>query len=145
MTNKSAKTYLPKASEIKRRWYEIDASKFPLGRLASRVAPLLRGKHRVDFTPHMDMGDFVVVKNAKLVKFTGGKLAQKKYHRYSGYPGGLKTATLKEVMEKKPQKVIEDAVSRMLDPNRMRSKLMARLKVVLDDKHSFKIDKTIEK
>ncbi len=93
------KSFLPKVSEVKRTWYEIDASKFTLGRLATKIATTLRGKHKVSFTPHMDVGDFVVVKNAEKVQFTGRKLEQKKYHRFTGYPGGIRTKSLSSRME----------------------------------------------
>jgi large subunit ribosomal protein L13 len=138
------KTFIPKTSEIKRAWYEADASKFTLGRLASKVATILRGKHKVTFTPHMDVGDFVVVKNADKVKFTGRKLDQKKYHRFSGYPGGLYTKGLRERMEKEPEKVIRDAVYNMIDKNRLRKDILRRLKVVTGDKHSFQIEKELK-
>jgi len=138
------KTYLPKTSEIKRSWYEADASQFTLGRLASKVATVLRGKHKVTFTPHMDVGDFVVVKNADKVKFSGRKLQQKKYHRFSGYPGGLYTKTLAERMEKEPEKVIRDAVYNMIDSNRLRKHILRRLKVVVGDKHEFQTDKQLK-
>jgi large subunit ribosomal protein L13 len=137
------KTFLPKVKEITRNWYEADASKFTLGRLATRVATILRGKHKVSFTPHMDVGDFVVVKNARNVKVTGNKLDQKLYHHYSGYPGGITTKTLRERLEKEPDKVIRDAVYNMLDDNRLRKNILRRLKIVTEDKHAFKIDKEI--
>jgi large subunit ribosomal protein L13 len=138
------KTFLPKVKEITRNWYEVDASKFTLGRMATRIATILRGKHKVTFTPHMDVGDFVVVKNAEKVQFTGRKLEQKKYHRFSGYPGGLYTKTLKERMEKEPEKVIRDAVYNMLDKNRLRKPILRRLKVVKGDKHEFRVDKELK-
>ena len=138
------KTFIPKTSEIKRTWYEADASKFNLGRLASKVAVVLRGKHKVTFTPHMDVGDFVVVKNAEKVKFSGRKLAQKEYYRFSGYPGGLYTKKLSDRMEKEPEKVIRDAVYNMIDKNRLRKHILRRLKVVKGDKHEFKIEKEIK-
>ncbi len=138
------KTFLPKVTEIKRSWYEIDASKYTLGRLATRVATVLRGKHKVTFTPHMDVGDFVVVKNAEKVQFTGRKLDQKKYHRFTGYPGGVRTKTLAERMQSEPGKVIRDAVYNMVDSNRLRKPILRRLKVVVGDKHDFKIDKEIQ-
>jgi large subunit ribosomal protein L13 len=138
------KTFIPKVKEIQRSWYEADASKFTLGRLATRVATVLRGKHKVSFTPHMDVGDFVVVKNAERVQFTGRKLDQKKYHRFSGYPGGLYTKSLKERMEKEPEKVIRDAVYNMIDKNRLRKLILRRLKVVKGDKHEFKVDREIK-
>jgi len=138
------KTFIPKTKDIKRTWYEADASKFNLGRLASKVATILRGKHKVTFTPHMDVGDFVVVKNAEKVKFTGRKLAQKKYHRFSGYPGGLYTKKLSDRMEKEPEKVIRDAVYNMIDSNRLRKHILRRLKVVKGDKHEFTVEKEIK-
>jgi large subunit ribosomal protein L13 len=138
------KTFLPKTSEIKRAWYEADASKFNLGRLASKVATVLRGKHKVTFTPHMDVGDFVVVKNAEKINFTGRKLAQKKYHRFSGYPGGLYTKKLSDRMKTEPEKVIRDAVYNMIDKNRLRKHILRRLKVVVGDKHEFQVEKEIK-
>lgn len=138
------KTFIPKTKEIHRAWYEADASKFVLGRLASKVATVLRGKHKVTFTPHMDVGDFVVVKNAEKVRFTGRKLEQKKYHRFSGYPGGLYTKKLSDRMEKEPEKVIRDAVYNMIDKNRLRKHILRRLKVVKGDKHEFQIEKEIK-
>jgi large subunit ribosomal protein L13 len=138
------KTFIPKTKDIKRAWYEADASKFTLGRLASKVATILRGKHKVTFTPHMDVGDFVVVKNADKVKFTGRKLEQKVYHRFSGYPGGLYTKKLSDRMEKEPEKVIRDAVYNMIDKNRLRKDILRRLKVVRGDKHQFQIEKELK-
>lgn len=137
------KTYLPKVTEIKRQWHEIDAAKFTLGRLATTVATILRGKHKPDFTPHMDLGDFVVVINAKKPKLTGRKLLQKEYFRVSGYPGGLKRRTLREVLEKSPEKVVYQAVRGMLAPNRLRRQMLRRLKIVPAEKHEFKIDKKL--
>jgi large subunit ribosomal protein L13 len=139
-----SKSFLPKVTEIKRDWYEVDASKYTLGRLATRVATVLRGKHKVIFTPHMDVGDFVVVKNAEKVQFSGRKLDQKKYHSFSGYPGGIRTKTLKERMEKEPDKVVREAVRNMLDSNRLRKPILRRLKVVVGDKHEFPIQKEIK-
>jgi len=138
------KTYLPKTKEITRAWYLADASKFTLGRLATRVATVLRGKHKVSFTPHMDVGDFVVVVNAEKVKFTGRKLEQKKYHTFSGYPGGVRTKTLGERMAKEPEKVIRDAVYNMIDSNRLRKNILRRLRVVVGDKHQFQVTKEIK-
>ncbi|MBI2607548.1 MAG: 50S ribosomal protein L13 [Candidatus Doudnabacteria bacterium] len=137
------KTYLPKVKEIKRSWYEADASKFTLGRLASKVASILRGKHKVTFTPHMDVGDFVVVKNAEKIMVTGRKLEQKKYHTFSGYHGGIRSKTLKERLEREPEKVIRDTVYNMVDANRLRKAILRRLKVVKGDTHQFQIDKEI--
>ena len=138
------KTFIPKISDTKRAWYEADASKFTLGRLASKVAVVLRGKHKVTFTPHMDVGDFVVVKNAEKVNFTGRKLAQKRYHRFSGYPGGLYTKKLSDRMKSEPDKVIRDAVYNMIDSNRLRKHILRRLKIVVGDKHEFQVTKEIK-
>lgn len=138
------KTFLPKVKEIKRNWYEADASKFTLGRLASKVASILRGKHKVTFTPHMDVGDFVIVKNAEKVQLTGRKLKQKVYYRFSGYTGGLYKKTLEERMQKEPDKVIRDAVYNMVDANRLRKNILRRLHVVSGEKHNFKVDKELK-
>src|SRR3989338_8591950 len=135
------KTFLPKVSEIKRQWIEIDATKHTLGRLASAAANFLRGKHKVVFTPHMDMGDFVVVINADKVKVTGRKLLQKEYIRFSGYPGGIKRELMKDVIAKNPDRIIREAVRNMLAPTRLRSTILNRLKVVKGQAHNFKIDK----
>jgi len=137
------KTYLPKISEVKRQWHEIDAAKITLGRLATRVATILRGKHKPTYTPHMDMGDFVVVINAKSIKLTGRKALQKEYFRVSGYPGGVKSEVLRDVLKKRPDRVIWRAVRNMLAPNKLRSRIIKRLKIVPDAKHTYKIDKKI--
>ena len=114
-----------------------------MGRLATRVATVLRGKHKVTFTPHMDLGDFVVVTNADKVKVTGRKLLQKEYFHFSGYPGGIKRKILRDVLQKQPEKVVFHAVRNMLAANRLRRPILKRLKVVRDEKHNFKIDKKI--
>lgn len=137
------KSYLQKSAEVKRKWVQIDAAKYPLGRLASRVATLLRGKHKPTFTPYVDGGDFVVVINAGQVKLTGRKLNQKEYISHSGYPGGVKRNPLRKMMEKRPEKVIYMAVENMLAPNRLRKHMLRRLKIIADSKHSYRIDKTI--
>ena len=138
------KTFIPKTKEIKRAWYEADASKFTLGRLATRVATILRGKHKVTFTPHMDVGDFVVVKNADKVRFTGRKLAKKKYYRFSGFPGGIYSKKLSDRMKTEPDQVIRDAVYNMIDSNRLRKHILRRLKVVKGESHEFQVDKEIK-
>lgn len=136
-------TTLRKKESVTRRWLQIDASKYTLGRLASIVATKLSGKHRTDFTPHVDMGDFVVVVNAPLVRFTGRKLEQKRYFHYSGYPGGMHSILLKDLLAKKPAMVIREAVRRMLPKNKLQPAQLRRLRILADDKHSFKIDDTI--
>ena len=139
------KTYLPTMKEIKRRWLEIDASQFTLGRLATKVAILLRGKHKVSFTPHLDTGDFVVVINARKVLLTGRKLLQKEYIRYSGYPGGIRRKSMREVMERTPEQIIITAVRSMLPVNRMRRLALGRLRVFDGAVHNYKIEQKIIK
>ena len=129
---------LPK--QITRRWHQVDVSQKPMGRTASEIANLLRGKHKRDFTHHMDMGDYVVAINADKLKFTGRKVAQKKYYRHSGYLGGLKTTALKDLIQKSPEEVLKRAVFSMIDDLKFRKKIMSRLKVVRGKDHSIKID-----
>ena len=112
-----------------------------MGRVATQIANLLRGKHKRDFTPHMDMGDFVVAVNVDKMKFTGRKVDQKKYYHHSGYLGGLKTKTLKDEIVRSPETVLRKAVFSMLDDIKFRKTLLSRLKVVKGTTHSYKIDK----
>lgn len=123
------KTYSTKLCDIKREQHVIDAKDQVLGRLATRIARLLMGKHKPMFTRNLDMGDNVVVINAAQVRVTGNKMKLKLYHRHSGYPGGLKTASLEKMMQTHPERVIEYAVKGMLPPNRLRARLMKRLRV----------------
>ncbi|PIR96102.1 MAG: 50S ribosomal protein L13 [Candidatus Doudnabacteria bacterium CG10_big_fil_rev_8_21_14_0_10_42_18] len=141
---KTSKTTLPKVSEIKRQWYQVDASKNSMGRVAVEIARLLRGKHKRDFTPHMDMGDYVVAVNVDKLKFTGRKVEQKKYHHYTGYLGGLRTTSLKDVLQKNPEEALRRAVNNMIDNVKFRKQAMRRLKFVIGTKHEFKIDKEIK-
>lgn len=129
------KTYLPKENEIQRKWYLVDAQDKILGRLASRIAIILRGKHKSIYTPHMDTGDGVIVINASKIKVSGKKLRDKLYRRYSGYPGGLKEVNLGTLLEKKPQTVFKLAVSRMLPKGALGEKVLKNLKVYPDNKH----------
>ncbi len=122
-------TYSAKPGEIERNWFVVDASEFELGRLATRIAVILRGKHKPTFTPHVDTGDFVVVVNASQVKLTGRKLDQKGYHHYSGYKGGLKSRVAREVREDDPERMIQQAVKGMLPKNRLSRQLITKLKV----------------
>lgn len=115
---------------MKRNLHKIDATDKILGRLASTIAVLLRGKHKVDFMPHIDGGDMVEVKNFDKIRFTGAKLTQKKYHRTSGYPGGLKTMNLKEKFRVDPKSVLRAAVFNMLPANKLRSRMIKRLKFI---------------
>ncbi len=129
------KTYFPKKEEIKRDWYLIDASGLTLGRLASRIATILRGKTKAIYTPHLDVGDYVVVINAEKVKVTGKKLNNKYYARHSGYPGGLKLTSLKTMLEKKPEDVIRCAVKGMLPKGSLGRKMLKKLKVYRGGEH----------
>lgn len=129
------KTFSTKPSDIEREWHVIDASDKVLGRLATQVANLLMGKHKPIFTRNLDTGDFVVVINADKIRVTGNKAKQKLYYRHSGYPGGLKSVSLEEMMQTKPTRVIEHAVRGMLPHNRLGAKMMKKLKVYAGDTH----------
>ena len=123
------KTYNTKGSEIKREWHVIDASGRTLGRLASEIAQLLKGKHKPIYTRHLDTGDFVIVVNAEKVRVTGNKAQQKVYYRHSGYPGGLKEITFEKMIEKHPVRVIEHAVRGMLPKNPLGRAMFKKMKV----------------
>ena len=129
------KTYSPKAKEITREWHVIDASGVPLGRLASQVAQLLRGKHKPTFVPHLDSGDHVVVLNAAKVALTGAKVDQKQYYRHSGYPGGLKSTPVKVELAKRPERVIERAVRGMVPHTSLGKEQLRKLHVYAGDSH----------
>ena len=137
------KTYLPKKEDIKMQWYLVDAKDKILGRLATKVASILRGKHKPIFTPHMDTGDGVIVINAAKIKVTGRKLKQKVYRRYSGYQGGLREVTLETMLSKKPEMVIRLAVRRMLPAGPLGRDTLKKLKVYADDKHPHKSQNAI--
>ena len=121
------KSYIAKPADVQRKWYIVDAEGKTLGRLATEIATVLRGKHKVTFTPHVDGGDFVVVVNAEKVVLTGKKLDQKMYRYHTGYVGGLKEIPYKEMMAKKPEEVVAHAVSGMLPKNKLRARMMTRL------------------
>jgi large subunit ribosomal protein L13 len=129
------KTYAVKASEIERSWWLVDASDQTLGRLATRIATLLEGKHKPIYSPHLDTGDHVVVVNAARVRVTGNKLLQKRYYRHSNYPGGLKEESLEALLERKPELVIERAVKGMLPQNRLGRAMYRKLKVYSGGDH----------
>jgi len=135
MSLKQAKTYSPKLADAQHDWYVIDAAGQTLGRLAGVVATLILGKHKPSFSPHLDMGDNVVVINAASIAVTGNKLADKKYYRHSGYPGGIKETSLGEVLGSNPEQVIEHAVRGMLPKNKLTDDRMRRLKVYADAQH----------
>ncbi len=131
------KTYTAKQEDIKMKWYIADAKGQVLGRLATRIAAILRGKHKPIFTPHLDTGDGVIVINAAQIKVTGRKLKQKVYRRYSGYPGGQREVKLEVLLAKKPATVIRLAVERMLPGGPLGSDLIKKLRVYADDKHEL--------
>ncbi len=129
------KTYTPEAKDIERGWYLVNAEGKTLGRLASEIAKVLRGKHKPIYTPHLDCGDYVIVINADKVRVTGRKLDQKMYYRHSGYPGGLKSISLRNQLQKHPERVLEAAVRGMLPKNRLGRKMMRKLKVYAGESH----------
>ena len=129
------KTYATKASDIERKWHLVDANGQILGRLSTRIAWLLMGKHKPIFCRYLDVGDYVVVINADKIKVTGDKVKQKMYYRHSGYPGGLKSVNLERLMETHPNRVIEHSVHGMLPKNRQRAGMMTRLRVYAGDQH----------
>lgn len=138
------KTYFARKEEgLDRKWYVIDADGKVLGRLASRVAMILRGKEKPQFTPHVDTGDFVVVVNAEKVKLTGKKMAEKIYYRHSGYIGGLKARTAQELLAQKPEEVIRLAVKGMLPKNRLGNQLLGKLKVYRGAEHPHEAQKPL--
>ena len=137
-------TYMAKAGEVSRKWYVIDAQGKPLGRVATQVAMILRGKHKATYTPNVDCGDYVIVINAKDVVLTGNKLTQKKYYHHSGYPGGLKEVIYGDLMAKKPAFVMERAVKGMLPHNRLGRQMFRKLFVYADDVHPHQAQQPIE-
>jgi large subunit ribosomal protein L13 len=129
------KTYVAKPSDRQRDWVIVDATGQTLGRLATQIADVLRGKRKPTYTPHIDTGDFVVVINAEKISVTGNKRTDKLYHRHSGYPGGLKTRTLNDMLERRPEEVIRIAVKGMLPRNRLARKQLTKLKVYAGPDH----------
>ena len=129
------KTYSAKPGEITREWYLVDAEGKTLGRLATQIADTLRGKRKPQFTPHVDTGDFVIVVNAEKIQVTGNKLDQKRYYRHSGYPGGLRSRTLREQLERRPTEVLRKAVKGMLPRNRLARQQITKLKIYAGPEH----------
>ncbi|CAH1219552.1 50S ribosomal protein L13 [Paenibacillus plantiphilus] len=128
-------TFMAKPNEVERKWHLIDATGKTLGRLASEAASLIRGKHKPQFTPHVDTGDFVVIINAEKIVLTGNKLANKMYYRHSMHPGGLKVTPAGEMLKNKPERVLEFAIHGMLPKNRLGDKLKLKLKVYAGSEH----------
>ena len=135
------KTYSLKKEDVSRDWFVLDASDRVLGRLATKIADRIRGKDKPSFTPHTDGGDYVIVVNAEKVKVTGSKFTDKKYHTHSLYPGGLKTRTFKDLNEKNPEKIIENAVKGMLPKNKLRKEIIKKLKVFRGPSHDHESQK----
>ena len=135
------KTYMASPATIERKWYVVDATGYTLGRLASEVAKVLRGKNKAVFTPHIDTGDYVIVVNADKIKVTGKKLDQKIYYRHSEYVGGMKETTLREMMAKKPEKVVELAVKCMLPKGPLGRQMYTKLHVYAGPEHNHQAQK----
>tara|TARA_B100001057_G_scaffold501294_1_gene623382 strand:+ start:12474 stop:12908 length:435 start_codon:yes stop_codon:yes gene_type:complete len=137
------KTYSLKKEDVTRSWFVLDASDKVLGRLATKIADRIRGKDKPSFTPHTDGGDYVIVVNAEKIKVTGSKSTDKKYYTHSLYPGGLKTRTFKDLNEKNPEKIIENAVKGMLPKNKLRKEIIKKLKVFKGPNHDHESQKPI--
>lgn len=129
------RTYTPKPADVNRQWHVIDATDVVLGRLASQVATLLRGKHKPIYAPHLDTGDFVIIVNADKVALSGKKLEQKRAYRHSGYPGGLRSVSYAELMEKHPERAVEKAIKGMLPKNKLGRKMFGKVKVYAGPEH----------
>ena len=135
------KSYMQKKETVERKWYVIDAEGKPLGRVASKAAHILRGKHKATYTPHIDCGDYVIIINASKVLLTGNKLEDKKYYSHSQYPGGLRTRTAKEMIEKYPEEMVEKAVKGMLPKNRLGRAMYKKLFVYAGSDHKHMAQK----
>ncbi|BAZ81797.1 MAG: 50S ribosomal protein L13 [Sphaerospermopsis kisseleviana] len=140
----SSKTYLPPQEKLEREWYVVDATDKRLGRLASEIAMVLRGKRKAEYTPHLDTGDFVVVINAEKVAVTGKKRTQKVYRRHSGRPGGMKTETFAKLQQRLPERIVEHAVKGMLPKNSLGKQLFTKLKVYAGPTHPHAAQKPKE-
>ena len=129
------KTFSAKAEQVQRDWYVVDAAEKTLGRLASEIAHRLRGKHKAEYTPHVDTGDYIVVINAEKIQVTGAKTTDKMYHHHTGYPGGLKSISFEKLIDKVPERVIQSAVKGMLPRNPLGRAMFKKLKVYAGDEH----------
>ena len=138
------KTYVTKPAEIERKWYVVDAEGETLGRLASKIAVILRGKHKPIYSPSVDCGDYVIVLNAEKISVTGQRLDQKVYYRHSGYPGGIRSITLREQLEKHPTRPIELAVKGMLPKNKLGRKMLKKLKVYTGSEHPHQAQQPVQ-
>ncbi len=144
MNTLSYKTQSAKKEEVQRQWYVIDATDQVLGRLASKVAKILRGKHKPIYTPHVDTGDYVIIINAEKVRLTGKKMTDKVYVRYSGYPGGERTLTPKDILKKHPERLVEMAVRGMLPKNRLGRQMFKKLFVYAGEQHPHQAQKPVQ-
>lgn len=138
------KTIVPKVEAVPKHWYLIDGENQVLGRLASQIAMILRGKHKPEYSPHLDLGDHVVVINAEKIRVTGQKSEKKQYTRYTGYPGGLRTLTLKNLMQKNPEKVLFKAVKGMLPKNRLGRKMATKVRIYCGSEHPHAAQQPME-
>lgn len=138
------KTFIAKENQVDKKWHLVDAQGKTLGRMASRIATILQGKHRPIYTPHVDTGDYIVVINARKVRLTGKKLKEKTYQRFSGYPGGLKIIPLKEMLEKHPDRVVRLAVRRMLPKTKLGERMLEKLKIYDGTEHPHMAQKPVE-
>ncbi len=138
------KTFMQKKENIERKWYVIDASGLALGRVATKAATILRGKHKVTYTPHVDCGDYVIIVNASKVVLTGNKLNDKMYYNHSGYPGGLRERNAKTMIENYPEEMVERAIKGMLPHNRLGRQMAKKLFVYADGEHKHEAQKPIE-
>ena len=129
------KTFSPKLSEVKRKWYIVDAKGKTVGKIATKLADILRGKNKPTFSPHLDSGDFVIIINSKEIRLTGDKMNQKTYHHHTRFPGGLRTATAGELIEKKPNEVIRHAVAGMIPHNKLKKYILKKLKIYPGTEH----------
>lgn len=134
-------TFMQKKETVERKWYVIDATDIPLGRVATKAAHILRGKHKVTFTPHIDCGDYIIITNASKVKLTGNKLEDKKYYNHSGYPGGLRERNAKEMIERYPVEMVERAVKGMLPKGRLGRQMYKKLFVYAGSEHNQQAQK----
>jgi len=139
----TVRTYSPKPGDVQRQWHVIDATDVVLGRLASQTAILLRGKHKPIYAPHVDTGDFVVIVNADKVALTGNKLLQKVEYRHSGYPGGLRSRSYEQLLEKNPRRVVEKAVKGMLPSGTLGRQMLSKLKVYAGPEHPHQAQKPV--
>ncbi|MBX6768014.1 MAG: 50S ribosomal protein L13 [Actinomadura rubrobrunea] len=137
------RTYTPKPTDVQRQWYVIDATDVVLGRLASQVAQLLRGKHKPIYAPHLDTGDFVIVVNAEKIALTGNKRQQKRAYRHSGYPGGLRSIAYSDLLDKHPERAVEKAIKGMLPKNSLGRKMFRKVKVYRGPEHPHQAQKPI--